>query len=167
MEEPLIWGWALILLAALLLVAEFFIPTGGVLGLCALVSAVAGVVVLWTGAGRTWGLTGVLSILVMGPAAIAYGLKVWPHTPLGRRIIGVPSDEEVQARRAAETRAQESAASLIGKEGRVLTDLRPVGTVEIAGVRYDAISETLFVPAGSRVRVTGQEVAQLKVRPVT
>jgi membrane-bound ClpP family serine protease len=166
MESPLIWGWALLALAAVLLLAEFFIPTGGALGLAALAAATAGVVVLWVGAGRTWGLIGLLTVLVMGPAALAYGLKIWPHTPLGRRVLGTPSEEEESARLAAEEAARREADKILGKEGRVLSDLRPVGTVEVEGRRYDAMSETLFVPAGARVVVTGRDVAQIKVRPV-
>ncbi|MCC6951042.1 MAG: hypothetical protein IT433_06305 [Phycisphaerales bacterium] len=166
MENPLVWGWVLIALGLVLMVSEFFIPTGGALGLTAIVATIAGVVVLWVGAGRTWGLTGTLSVLVMGPAALAYGLRVWPHTPLGRRIIGTPSEED--RARAAKTEAEAAAAarSMIGREGVALTELRPVGTVEIEGRRYDAISEAFILPAGARVRVTGQDVAQIKVRRV-
>lgn len=166
MENPLVWGWVLIALGLVLMISEFFIPTGGALGLTAIVATIAGVVVLWTGAGRTWGLTGTLSVLVMGPAALAYGLKVWPHTPLGRRIIGAPSEEERANAAKAEADAAHTARSIIGKEGVVLTELRPVGTVEIAGKRYDAISEAFILPPGARVRVTGQDVAQIKVRRV-
>jgi membrane-bound ClpP family serine protease len=165
MENPLIWGWALIALAAVLMFAEFFIPTGGALALTSCATAVAGIVVLWSES-RTWGLTGLLSVLVLGPAVLAYGLKVWPNTPIGRKVMGTPSEEEANAAAAREATERARTASLIGKEGLVLTDLRPVGIVEIEGVRHDAISETLFVPAGARVRVTGAEVAQLKVRQV-
>lgn len=166
MENPLVWGWVLIALGLVLMVSEFFIPTGGALGLTAIVATIAGVVVLWVGAGRTWGLTGTLSVLVMGPAALAYGLRVWPHTPLGRRILGTPSEEDRALAAKTEAEAAEAARSMIGKEGVALTELRPVGTVEIAGRRYDAISEAFILPAGARVRVTGQDVAQIKVRRV-
>ena len=38
--------------------------------------------------------------------------------------------------------------------------------IEIDGKRYDALSETVFVPAGTRVRVSVAEAAQVRVRPV-
>lgn len=165
MDDPLIWGWVLIAVAGVLLFAEFFIPTGGALALTSAAAGVAGVVLLWQES-RTWGLLGILCILVLGPAMLAYGVRVWPNTPIGRRIIGAPSDEEAAAKAKAEADARISAQSMIGREGVALTELRPVGTVEIDGKRHDAMSETHYVPAGTRVRVTGIDVVQLKVRPV-
>lgn len=163
MESLLVWGLGLLALALVLLVAEFFVPSAGALGLTAAVIAIAGVVCLFR-YDTLWGVIGSLIVIVFGPLAVYFGLKLWPHTPLGRRVIGAPSEEEAAAARQRESDEKKKQAALVGKEGRVLTDLRPVGTVEIDGVRYDALSETLFVPAGSRVRVVGAEVAQIKVR---
>lgn len=163
MESLLVWGLGLLALALVLLVAEFFVPSAGTLGLTAAVIAITGVVCLFR-YDTLWGVIGSLIVIVFGPLAVYFGLKLWPHTPLGRRVIGAPSDEEAAATRQRESDEKKKQAALVGKEGRVLTDLRPVGTVEIDGVRYDALSETLFVPAGSRVRVVGAEVAQIKVR---
>ena len=50
------------------------------------------------------------------------------------------------------------------KEGTALTDLRPIGLVEIAGQRYEVLSETHFIPTGTKVRVTHADLAQIKVR---
>jgi membrane-bound serine protease (ClpP class) len=73
----------------------------------------------------------------------------------------------LEARRLAEDADRKMRQALIGAEGLVLTDLRPIGIVQIAGQRYDALSETLFVPAGARVRVTQLDGLQVKVRPVS
>ena len=162
-ESMLVWGMALLGLAAILVIAELFIPTAGVLGITAGVVAVAGVVCMFR-ADALWGAISLLALLVLGPATAAFGLKIWPDTPLGRRIIGAPSDEEVERRRVEEEADRASRQSMVGKEGRVLTDLRPVGVIEIDGQRYDALSETLFIPAGARVRVTTLDGAQIKVR---
>lgn len=166
MEDLLIWGLALLLLALILLVVEFFIPSGGVLGLTAAAVAIAGVVCLFF-VSPMWGGIGTLIVLTAGPAALYMGLKFWPHTPMGKRIIGVPSDDEAAAVAAAQEQERQRLAALLGKRGRVLTDLRPVGTVEIEGVRYDALSEVGLVRAGAAVKVVGFDVAQLKVREVT
>jgi membrane-bound ClpP family serine protease len=165
MESLLVWGLVLFGISALLLVVELFVPTGGALGITAAVVAIAGVVCLFrhdTG----WGFAGLLAVLVLGPAALVFGLQVWPNTPMGRRIIGVPTEEEQERTRLAEEADRKRANDMIGQEGVVLTDLRPVGIVEIGGRRLDVLSETLFVPAGSRVRVTHVEGSMIKVRPV-
>jgi len=93
-------------------------------------------------------------------------LQLWRHTPLGRKMIGVPSDEEVEARREAERHEQESRLALIGAEGVALTDLRPVGVVRIGEHRMDALAQTFMIPAGSRVKVVHVEGTQVKVRAV-
>lgn len=165
MEDLLIWGLGLLLLAAVLLVIEFFVPSGGVLGLTAAASAIAGVVCMFM-VSPMWGGIGTLILLIAGPSAMYFGLKFWPHTPVGRRIIGAPSEAEQEARAQAEAKERARLASLMGREGLVLTDLRPVGTVEVDGQRYDALSEMGFVRAGARVKVIGVDVVQLKVREV-
>ena len=55
---------------------------------------------------------------------------------------------------------------MVGKEGTVLTALRPVGLIEIDGVRMDALSETMFVQPGSKVKVTYADGSQIKVRQI-
>lgn len=165
MEDLLIWGLGLLSLAALLVVVEFFVPSGGVLGLTAAIIAIAGVVCLFF-VGPLWGAIGSLAALMGGPAAIYFGLKFWPHTPVGRRIIGEPSEEQRESSRRVEAAAHARTHALIGKEGLVLTDLRPVGTVEVDGQRYDALAETHMLRAGVRIKVTGVDVAQLRVREV-
>ncbi len=133
MESLLVWGLGLLALALVLLVAEFFVPSAGALGLTAAVIAIAGVVCLFR-YDTLWGVIGSLIVIVFGPLAVYFGLKLWPHTPLGRRVIGAPSEEEAAAARQRESDEKKKQAALVGKEGRVLTDLRPVGTVEIDGV---------------------------------
>lgn len=46
---------------------------------------------------------------------------------------------------------------LLGKEGVCLTPLRPSGTVEIGGSKYDVVSDLDFVNAGERVVISAVE----------
>jgi membrane-bound ClpP family serine protease len=85
---------------------------------------------------------------------------------MGRRVIGTPSDEELETKRLAELRERERLTGMVGKEGTVLTALRPVGLIEIDGVRMDALSETMFVQPGSKVKVTYADGSQIKVRQI-
>lgn len=165
MEPLLLWGLGLLAAAVLLLLLDIFVPSGGVLSLTSLVTSIAGIVCLWRHS-TTWGLIGVLLVVVLGPAVMIFGLNVWQHTPLGRKMIGAPTDEERAAQNMAAEQERSARLSLLGQEGTARTDLRPVGVVEIAGQRYDALSESSLIPAGSRIRVTVVESNVIKVRPV-
>ncbi len=159
------WGVALIALMFVLFFIELFLPTGGFLGVIAGVIGIAGIVCLFRYDMR-WGLSGLLLMLVLVPAFGAFAFKIWPNTPLGRRIIGAPTEEQQEAARQAEAAERDKLAALIGKEGVVLTSLRPVGVIDIEGRRIDALSETMFIQAGARVRVVSAEGTQIKVRQV-
>ncbi|MFA6044030.1 MAG: NfeD family protein [Phycisphaerales bacterium] len=165
MESLLVWGLGLIGLAILLLSLEFFFPAAGALALTSFVLAVVGIICLFR-YDMVWGATGTLLLLVMGPTALYWGLKIWPHTALGRGVVGAPTEEELEAQRAAEASEQQKGQALIGKEGMVVSDLRPVGAAEIAGQRMEVISEGTFVPTGARVRVIAVNGVTVRVREV-
>ena len=60
----------------------------------------------------------------------------------------------------------EGKEGLVGKEGIVLSYLRPAGTVDIDGEKVDAVSEGTYVEAGSRVRVVRREGRRIVVRKI-
>lgn len=166
MDTMLYWGIALLGVALLLTVIEVFLPTAGLLPVVAAVVAVAGVVCLFR-ASATWGLIGSLVVIVGGPAAFFIGLRVMPNTPLGRRLVLTDTSRGPRGGDAETVSATDSAlAALIGRDGTVATDLRPIGTVKIDGQRYDAISDSGLIRAGATVRVLAIEGAELRVRPL-
>lgn len=167
-ESALVLGLVLLAAALVLLVIDLFVPSAGILSLTAALVAVAGVVCLFTH-DTTWGLIGMVTVIVMGPALFLLGLKVMPHTPIGRQLIlrspGV-GDEDDDEDGPIGLPSPNALAALVGQEGEVLTELRPIGTVRIGESRYDALSETTWLPAGTRVRVVHAEAMQIRVRPV-
>lgn len=165
MEPMLLWGLGLLAAAVLLLLLDVFVPSGGMLALTSVATAAVGVVCLWRHS-TTWGLIGVLVVAVLGPAIMIFGLNVWQHTPLGRRMIGAPTEDELAARAIEEEKQRAERLALLGAEGVALTDLRPVGVVQINGQRHDALSEASRIATGTRVRVTVVESNQIKVRPI-
>lgn len=166
MESLLIWGVVLIAAGLLLVFAELFLPTGGLLGIIAVGCAIAGVVCMFQ-VSTMWGAVSLLVVAVLAPMTIAFALKIWPSTPMGRRILGVPDDEELEKQRVAQEEQRKTREAIIGAEGKVLVDLRPIGVIEVNGKRYDAMSEIAFCPAGSRIKVTGIGSGdELRVRPV-
>ena len=52
----------------------------------------------------------------------------------------------------------------VGHEGVAVTDMRPAGKVQIAGETLDAVAVMGFIHAGTRVKVTRYENAQIYVK---
>jgi membrane-bound ClpP family serine protease len=162
----LFWGLGLLAAALLLVIIEVFVPSGGLIAFVAAGSAIAGVYCLFR-VSPMWGVIGILCVLILGPLTFSFALRVWPSTPIGRKMMGEKSPEQLEAERKAETQERERLASLIGAEGVVLTDLRPVGVVQIGSDRFDALAESAFIRAGTRVRVSVVQSNQIKVRAIT
>lgn len=166
-EVFLLWGFGLFALAALILVLELFIPSGGLLGALSGVAAIAGVVSFWRHS-PGWGLASLGALIILAPVSVSLLLKVWPHTPVGRRmILGSPGTEsEEHARHDALERERErlELEALVGKTGEALTDLRPVGEVLIDTGRHEGLAQGPAIERGERVRVVDVEGFTLKVR---
>jgi membrane-bound serine protease (ClpP class) len=165
MDPLLLWGLGLIGAAILLVILEVFVPSAGILTVTAVVVAIAGVVCLFLYE-TAWGVAGMLTVIVLGPLVGFGAVQLWRHTPLGRKMIGVPSEDEIERRREAEQRERESRMALLGAEGVAITDLRPVGIIRIGDQRMDALAQTFMIPAGSRVKVVQVEGNQIKVRAI-
>jgi membrane-bound ClpP family serine protease len=165
MEPLLLWGLVLLAGALLLTIVEIFVPSGGLISLLAAAVAVAGIVCLWRYE-ASWGVSGLLGSLILLPTVFFGGLSLWTNTDAGRRAMGLPSEEEREARRMKDLESKKAREAVIGKEGVVLTELRPVGTIELEGKRVDALAEVGFIPAGTRVRVTGVDTTEVRVRSV-
>lgn len=163
MDAMLYWGLALMGIALLITIVEIFVPTGGVLAAVSAILAISGVVCLFR-YDLTWGLIGLGVVMFGGPAIMYGGLNVWSNTAMGRKALGTPTEEEEQAQRLAEERAQDERMKLLNATGVTLTELRPVGMVNIAGQRHSALAEAGFIRAGAPIRVTVVESHAIRVR---
>ncbi|MEL7472700.1 MAG: NfeD family protein [Planctomycetota bacterium] len=163
----LYWGLGLLGLGVVLIAVELFIPSGGLIAVGAAIAAIAGVVMLFRH-DSTWGLIGMLGVVVLGPMAGAFALRVYPNTPLGRKMIYGDTGEDIALEQAERMdRERDAALALLDAEGEALTDLRPVGTVLIEGERVEALAEGDLIELGARVRVTRVEHGQVKVREIS
>ncbi len=165
-EVLLFAGLGLLALSIFLVMAELFIPSGGVIAAIASVSAIAGVVSLFR-VSTMWGVTGLLAVIILGPIAFNFALKIWPNTPVGRRILhGTLSEADLRAKEEAEIAQRDQWKSLLDQTGETLTALRPIGTIRISDQRYDALAESASIPAGTPIRVVEVQGRQIKVRAV-
>lgn len=164
-ESLLLWGLGLLAMSVLLIVAELFVPSGGLISVLAAGSGIGGIVCLFL-YDELWGVLGLAAMGVLVPTAMVVWVKVFPSTRVGRWMILGSSDEQQQAQELAEQRLRDEMLSLLGQEGIAETDLRPVGVVRIHDRRYDALAEGPMIDAGTRVRVTVVDGRQVKVRAV-
>jgi membrane-bound serine protease (ClpP class) len=150
------------LVGLVLLVAEIFLPSHGVLTVAGLGFLVAGVYQTFTSYGEDAGLISLLTCLVLLPTMAYLAVKYWRHTPIGRKIappnpvltnadIGVPIDE---------------ISPLIGRTGRTVSPLRPVGICEFDGKRISCIAQYGMVDAGVEVIGLSIQSGNLSVKPV-
>jgi membrane-bound serine protease (ClpP class) len=156
-----ILAWPLLLLAfgLLLLIAEVFIPSGGVIGVLALCCVVLS---LWKAFDQSTalGLNFLLADLLLMPLAAWLALYLWPKTPFARRVfLEPPSPEDIEVSHSAQRLDH-----LVGQLGRALTPLRPSGLVDFDGRRLDALSEDGLIPPGALVQAVRTRSGQLVVR---
>ena len=157
--STLAWPLLLLAFALILLVAEIFIPSGGMIGLLALSCLVLS---LWQAFRQSFelGLKFLLADFLLMPMAFALAVHLWPKTPLGKRVLlARPSPEEIEV-----SHSSERLDHLIGQLGRALTPLRPSGLVDFDGRRFDGLSEEGLIPSGALVRAVRVRGGQLIVR---
>jgi membrane-bound ClpP family serine protease len=158
---PLAWVAVLLVVGLVTLALEVFVPSGGVLGFLSVVALVTGVTLAFVEQGP-WLGTAVLAVTCLAvPTVLALAFRVFPETPLGRRVLPPPpSPDEVvpDADRRAAVR------TLVGRRGQATSDLLPWGGVEIDGVGHEAVSEGGPIARGADVEVVGTQATALLVR---
>jgi membrane-bound serine protease (ClpP class) len=88
----------------------------------------------------------VLIVILLSSFVLLFGERIFT-TGAGRHLVLQTSQNTAEGYRI------EADFHLVGTSGVAVTDLRPGGKVEIAGQRYDAMSETGFISKGSAVKV--------------
>jgi len=154
-------AWPLLLLAfgLLLLIAEVFIPSGGLIGFLALCCLGLS---LWHAFQQSagLGLKFLLADCFLLPMAMALAIHLWPRTPLAKRVfLARPSPEEFEV-----SHSGLRLDPLVGQLGRALTPLRPSGMVDFDGRRLDGLSEGELIPSGALIRAVRVRGGQLVVR---
>jgi membrane-bound ClpP family serine protease len=167
-NQLIVWAVVLVGMAAAFLIAEMFVPSGGLLGACSLLSMIGGVVMLFR-LDTAYGVAGVIVSLIAIPIAFMAGLYIMPRSWLGRAL--TLGSIENQAESAYDGQAppqakQYEARFEVGAQGEAMTELRPVGNCLINGERCECLAESGVIPAGTKVRVVHADGMQIKVRPI-
>lgn len=157
----LVWILLLLGVGLVLIVLEVFVPSGGVLGLLAVLALGAGVVTAFIEQGVATGLAVLAGVFVAVPAVLMLAFRWFPATPLGRRVLPPPPQPEDVLPDAGERRRLRG---FVGRGGRSTSDLVPWGSVQIEGESFEAVSEGEPITAGAEVLVVGVQGRALVVR---
>jgi len=159
MDGTLVFAVFLFLACAVLLVAEVFVPSGGLLSVCA-IACVAGGITLFFQQSMQVGWIGVTVAIVLVPTVLIITYTIFPKTRFGRAVTLTPP-ERTAGDAIPDT---DQLQALIGEQGTVKSPLHPVGVCEFSGHRVECVAETGYVDAGATVMVIRVQGTQLTVR---
>lgn len=150
----------LYLVGALLLIAEFFLPAHGLIGIVGLGVLIFGLYETFQ-LNETAGVASLAVLLVAVPAGLVFAIKNWHRTPIGKRI-SPPNPVLAEDDRMAVSEYK----ALVGQRGRTVTVLRPVGTCAFNGRRVECVAEYGMIEANVEVEGVGLKDRSLLVRAV-
>jgi len=136
----------LLALGLVLILAEVFFPSFGLLSVLATAALVASIAMAFQESSAL-GYRFLMAIVVLVPATIVLGFKLFPKTPIGKLMLGNAQP------RPGEASYDPRDLALAGQEGVVEADCRPAGMARLDGRRVDVVSRGEWIEAGARVRV--------------
>ncbi len=160
----IILGVLLIGLGIIFFVLEQFLPTSGLLAICAAFCLITGVVFMFK-VNTQLGLVSAIVVVALIPVMLTIGLYYWPQSPMAQFMALHTKEPGMHAQQG--TAGGDAAAEreyLIGLQGQALTDLKPGGFCKIDGKRIECLSESGFISAGTPIRVTAVDGMQTKVQ---
>lgn len=146
----------LFLAGILLLALEVFVP-GAVMGILGAILILAGVVVAWVVHGAGGGLVALAVALVLLAVTLYIEFVVLPKTRLAKKFSMTATVAGTSQGPVA------SLAEVLDQPGETATALSPSGYVLVKGRRYEAFSQSGFLPKGVPVKVTGLDNFRLLV----
>lgn len=156
--DPLFWALILMGLALLVVFIELFVPSAGLLGILASGLAIASIVMAFRSSFET-GSIFLLVVLIAMPAIIYGMLQIWPHTPVGRRILLAEVTPDQVLPPAIYS------ADLVGQIGVARTKMLPSGIIMIDGEKYDAVSDGFPIDENQPIIVTAVRANRIYVQP--
>ncbi len=157
----LVFAVFLYFVCAALIIAEVFVPSGGIISLFALACLIGGIAIFFQHSG-TAGWIGVGIAVVMIPAVLIVAYKIFPKTRFGKSVTLTPPERQ-QGDAIPDT---DELKEMLGAEGVVLTPLRPVGMCDFSGRRIECVAEGGYVDKEKKVKVINVQSTQLTVREI-
>ena len=142
------------------LIAEIFIPSHGILCIAGLGFLAYAVYRAYVDISITAGHVSVAATVISLPTLALIAVKTFHRTPWGRKI--APANPTVRPEEFAPQ--HEALKQYVGREGRTITPLRPVGSCMFDGERINCVAETGMIDDGTEIEVVGIRGRELEVR---
>ncbi|MCP4096831.1 MAG: hypothetical protein GY748_11370 [Planctomycetaceae bacterium] len=156
------WAFLLLAIGLFAVVLELFVPSAGILGIVAGILIVTSVVLGFMES-VSYGVIVLTAAVVTIPGILALMVKVWPYTPLGKRILLKDLKPEDVLPNYIENKEQKE--RLEGQLGIAQTKMLPSGIVMVDGEKFDAVSEGFAVEKGDAIRVISVRGNHVYVEP--
>ncbi|HBE69969.1 MAG TPA: hypothetical protein DDW52_17625 [Planctomycetaceae bacterium] len=151
------------ILAAVLAFVDLFLPTGGVLSILGGLCAITCVTFAFQHSIFA-GTIAVVMVVAAAPLLFAAAVKIWPLTPLGKRLLLKQPEKTSGQRVATEI---EDARQFIGHELVLDASIFPSGTAELEGETIRITAQGGYLEAKTRVRLVDYRDREYVVRPIT
>lgn len=165
MDYSVVFAFSMLAVGLALIVAELFIPSGGVISLLSVICigvSIYSAYDAWWGEypNRFWWFLG--SIVGLIPATAGTTLFLLSRTRLGNRVfLEAPKLEEV----TPYSHESEERKQLIGKQGKALTLMAPGGLVVVEGKRLHAETEGQMLDPEQPIQIIAVRGNRVVVRP--
>lgn len=156
--DPFYLALVLFCIAIVLAFVDLFVPSGGMLLLLSAIAALA-CILFGFRSGNSMGMAMLTLVAASIPTFVYTAIKIWPHTPIGRRIILGPPESK-----AAGQSEPDLLNSMIGSVLHAEYSLMPSGQISIGHRRFNAVAESGLIEAGQNVEVIGVKERNLVVR---
>ncbi len=145
--KPYLLPVLLQIIGVLVVLAEIFIPSFGLLAAIALAVFSYSLYLVFTTISSTAGLVFAGLDLILVPVCVVFGMKILAKSPLALR-------QELSRKQGVESQAKEL-ETYLHMQGIAVTDLRPAGMAEINMKRLDVVTDGEYMEANTPVVVTG------------
>jgi membrane-bound serine protease (ClpP class) len=135
------------IIGILVVLAEIFIPSFGLLAVIALAVFSYSLYLVFTTLSSTAGLVFAGLDLILVPVCIVFGMKILAKSPLALR-------KELSRKQGVVSQAKEF-ETYLDMRGIAVTDLRPSGMAEINMKRLDVVTDGEYIEVNTPVVVTG------------
>ncbi|HUT28704.1 MAG TPA: hypothetical protein VMX13_02845 [Sedimentisphaerales bacterium] len=146
---------------AALIIAEVFVPSGGIISVFAFLCLAGGLAIFFNHSTMA-GWIGVIIAVLMIPSVLVMAYRAFPKTRFGKSVTLTPPERQQGEGIPDAT----SLKDLAGAQGVVLTPLRPVGMCDFSGRRVECVAESGYVDKGRKVKAIHVESTQVTVRVV-
>ncbi len=157
----LVFAVFLYLASGALIIAEIFIPSGGLISICSMACLIGGLMIFFQHSTMV-GIIGIGVAIVMIPSVLIIAYRMFPKTKFGKSVTLTPPQ------RPAGDAIPDTGElkDLLGDTGTVISPLRPVGMCDFEGHRVECVAEGGYVDKDKKIVVIDVESTQVTVRVI-